>query len=132
MTRATDGRAEHDGDVVSSARAADERTSRWRQRGETSDLVRRIGIGPGDGRAGGAPGLDRRGRGFLGPGSGRADIRQGEVHCRDVSSSMAAWHRYNSLMGSAKYVVSEMERLDEKLDKRETLEILKAKRKKNQ
>ena len=42
------------------------------------------------------------------------------------------WHQYNSLMGSAKYVVSEMERLDEKLDKRETLEIRKAKRKKNQ
>ena len=33
-------------------------------------------------------------------------------------------------MGSAKYVVSEMERLDEKLDKRETLEIRKVKRKK--
>ena len=51
-------------------------------------------------------------------------------HASDMGAYM--WHRYNSLTGSAKYVVSEMERLDEKLDKRETLEIQKEKRKKSQ
>ena len=53
-----------------------------------------------------------------------ADMRK---HASDMGAYM--WHRYNSLMESAKYVVSEMERLDEKVDKRETLEIRTAKRK---
>ena len=50
-------------------------------------------------------------------------------HASDMGAYM--WHRYNSLTGSAKYVVSEMERLDEKLDKRETLEIQKKKKEKS-